>query len=1388
MTWQPGPAIHQLLCLLSNCSDATYTVSVSTASGTPPLLSTAPAAATGRSVSLALLVPIPAQTFTTAEWTDLGRRAAAAGIHTVNRLADHLDRLPSGQSIFGDWPLAQRQNALAQLESAFLDPTNTLGAIAPLPAWQALEEPGALDAYTKTLGERANQPEVQAALADASLKLDAFAELSDVDWEFDPNLFAKGAGSVIISIQGNYQATSPSFMGLQPDVDNSLGYRDYLRQQWTSMITLYEPTPPTLAQAELQLRNRLHQDFTTSDTTQKPPNEILIPILTEILEAGTGATFGFGVPAAAIPARGAATARQYLDTLVGLTKVSAQELSLRYRTDFTRPDSAAQSTAIWENLNTLLGFFRDSFQSVPDPAHADPDVLNQTIIPTLVQGKAPFFLEFDEWVQMQQPIPFENYVQIRQIFQMDYPVDVRNYLTGLAGGNAPAKAVAAFFVQALAIYDALQKGYQNFDQNEFKLALVAFNGVATPLLQLLGDPLVSTVDVSGGFAQRRATKITSLAQLNQMLTMWNVGRESIYEVGDNQGYDPTTDLPDLVCALVYLAVFGLPTLTAQAALASGNYADAIRPLGQAAYFLVGKATIATQGGWRESNGNVAWSGIPLYSAGDLPYTVDTVRKLPGYPSLQDDDSPGWGSLNQPTVVDDFASSLAPGGLHALDRAFYRLQMGDAMLDWADALYRADQPASTARARELYKGVYYLYGGIPPINPSWQAQPGGVGYFPATVNPALASQFARAELGFTQIEAGLNFFGYTDDMVPTLRYTTLKAAADAFAADAKSAERDFLNAMSQIENAIIDDIKNSAMIHRAALQVQVAQQQAKIASDQVTQAQVQVAQVNQQIQAAQQQVANHDSFFGQLGDYLSGMASLAKGATDLLSTAKDVGTQLGADTGGSGSLLGLSGDTGAMAGFAAFAVTSYITLSSMADAQSQREKQVLTLESENLPSAFAQLDIAQRSVTIAELQQQIAQSDADLAASLLAFGQDRFLSSEFWSYMAALFERTLRRYLDLGAATGWLAQRALSYEQDAPISIMSFDYFRPAYLGAGGADQLQLDLANLEARHLSGLQEMVPLKLTYSLTRDFPLQFSQLQANGTCLFQTSDAALRLAYPGMFGFRVLDVTPRLVRASATAPIRGVLVNSGVSQISLDDGTLQPSVRPADGLPISEFDIGTSDMSIFGLPGATLMQFEGSGIETIWQLVLPAAANPGGLASLADVLITVDLRAHFSYALYQTTLGQPPTSLSKLIVISAARHVPAALTDLQNKAITVARIPFDLTALGLPAQEKTRTVNNLFVVLVGAPATPAVAAQVSSATPAKNVSVSLTAGVAYSNAPPITDPQSKAPPSPLNALAGIDANQILTVTIDKSANPNFDFTRIADVILGVDYTATL
>jgi hypothetical protein len=148
------------------------------------------------------------------------------------------------------------------------------------------------------------------------------------------------------------------------------------------------------------------------------------------------------------------------------------------------------------------------------------------------------------------------------------------------------------------------------------------------------------------------------------------------------------------------------------------------------------------------------------------------------------------------------SQIFLGGayLHPVELKYMKLQLGDVLLEWADSLYRMDTPASIKRARELYKAVLLVHKHPLNLGPSWTLK--ATYMEPGHGNPLEKAQIARARLGFTQIEAGLNWFGFSDEQIPMLRYEILKAAADTLATSAKNSQNDLISSIGQLENLTI----------------------------------------------------------------------------------------------------------------------------------------------------------------------------------------------------------------------------------------------------------------------------------------------------------------------------------------------------------------------------------------------------------------------------------------------------------------------------------------------------------------------------------------------------------------------------------------------------------
>src|SRR5258708_1964363 len=757
----------------------------------------------------------------------------------------------------------------------------------------------------------------------------------------------------------------------------------------------------------------------------------------------------------------------------------------------------------------------------------------------------------------------------------------------------------------------------------------------------------------------------------------------------------------------------------------------------------------------------------LYSAGSLPYSVKPFN-LTG---VGEDTIEWWPDLRL------FIRSGLP---HRMEEKFFRLRLGNAMLEWADALYRTDDSSSKARARELYKGVLLLHNEMPPIAPSWPEEPLLVGLVPPaslvsfvnhTENPALALQKNRARLGFNQLEAGLNYFGYDDDEVPILRYRTLKDAAERFTALAKAAQTDFLAYMEKIEDAFKVGLLTGTLLKKAALHAQIAGEQTKIAEFGVGQAKEQRAQVEEAIKAKEEEISKKEDFFSQVGDFASGFKD------DLASIPSEGKSFVSSGISAEG--IGLTAGAGVMGAYALFVYGGYVSLNGMADASNKRQHDLATLRDKSLPAANALILVKQREETIARLQGQIAKADTDLAQDLITFQASRFLNTEFWLHLAGVMQRVLRRYLDLGARFAWLAERFLSYEQDRGTNIIQLDYFPLKLQGVTGADLLQLDLAELEASRVDGLKQDLPVKHTFSLARDYPFHFGRLKQTGRCTFRTEELPFQQAYPGTYGYRLKAVTIAVERVLATPPVRGLLTNQGISSFSRSDGTINASARPREAFPISEFRL-REDMRVYDLPGETLLTFEGSGLDTFWELEFPEIANTYCLDHVTHVLFTLDARAHSSIDLYKKHLASAPATAQRLVFVSALKLQPKSIDAIRGSTSTDAvGFDFDFASVGLPKKESNRTVKNLVIFVVDKEPLD-FSAVFKSTRSATSAAVSFQKGIALSNRPLLAGSPAATTLLPLDAFVEMDMLQTFNLTITKSKNPGVDFSGVTDMVV--------
>ncbi len=1387
------PEVRERLLALRHFPDRRLTLQVETDEG-HVLSTSSPITLDRPNVEVTLAVAISKAPIAGKTWAALGQYLQQARIGHLNGVVRLLSRdggIGTQAEGMANVPMLARQAMLDQMEQAFLDPTGILRQTAGhVPSLQELHDPEQAQAYADALQAHQQRPEVEFALTEMLSKTASFASLAEVDWVIDPALFeASNIGGAIDKFKKEYTNKEIGKVHLHHESNLTL-YRDYLLAIWTkyaAKIEYVETRHLTEKQALDQLQTRFHQNFSTYDDRPQNANTILIPIVNAILTAPKGKGFGFGISGGSIAAQGTRTPRAYLDYLVSLARVSPAELGLRYRLNLIRPDSEI-SSRVQENIATLQGFFGDSFQCDLEEFHVDPDIHDQPIIPDKWQGNAPFFLYYDEWLRQQEPFYPENYLDIRRVLPIELTEQARTLLAELTKGKGikPTLYVPQwkFCQDVLAVWDKLQAGHAHFYAGEYGLSLMDYQNASNLASIAMRDNVLQGLTMAPFYNQRKKLPLNGMKDLPRFMNP--TPELSVGGMGYGDTPDWTRDR--MALRLAYYALFTIPICLGDTEFALGEYEHGIFHYGQATRFEVGIARESDSAGYREFRPSN--KDIQLYSRGDKPYTVRLPH--PGAPDApasyfkeegeRQYDEPFKGIYDNPTYY--YAQEWARRIPHLSEVRYCRLRQANAMLEWADALYRRNEPTSMARARELYKGVLWLHGKTPPICPIGPLQP----MFKHHIeNPALVSQTARANRGIYQIDHRLNYYGEHDNIVPILRYRPLKDAADRTAAMARGAQQDFLHYTERVEAAMTGRLQLSTFLQKAKLQSAIADEQQAIAAHDVVVAQNQVVVVQAAIQAKKDEIAEHDSLFGQIGDAIKGATSMVKGIPD--DTKSAVGAPVvsaftGKEMVGQG-MLGLGAAGSMMTGFGIFAVVGYVTLSGMADAANQRSADLHTLMDKALPAAEAAVVARQHGVTITRYQKQIAQADVDLAQTLLAFEQNRLLNQNFWLQLAQVARRLLRRYLEMGARMTWLAERALAYEQDRALHIVRMDYFPARMQGVTGADLMQADLAELDATRIEGMKRTVPVRRTLSLAREFPLQYGQLKKTGRCAFRTEEAFFRRAYPGTAAYRIRAISTTVQQVDFTQPLRGSLINRGVSISKPQQSGEHVLVRPGESLPLSEFRL-EKDMAVYGLPNETLLTFEGSSIETFWEFGFPKAANATGLDGLVDVLMTFDLFCEYAPERYEADLAALPTSERKWILISAAQYQPAAVANLAGAAVNV-DIVFDLRRLRLlPQQEKSRKIKNVAAFMV-VPDEIDFTAKLLSVDPATSVPVTFQKGFAISSLQP--DPAlPPLPASPLNEFADMNPEQVFTLQISKPANPGVNFQRVTDVVLAIEYEGSL
>jgi hypothetical protein len=1301
-----------------------------------------------------IMIDLPEVPISQSIWSDFAKRLERSRIFRLREIAKQLVIISDSQSIFSDWDLETRHTIINEIERSYLDPKLLLKNQKFFLTFYTLRSPYNLKHINDLLKKHMSDYEAKIEKDRIIDKSEKVGNIFAVNDSLDTDKL-KGDNPELVLVYGNENETVSESPFSERDPHNLLDYRDYLRIIYTGPMTsggyLFNLN---------RLKNRFHQDFETSNTNLEAANEILIPIVKDILITQNGQVWnsesfslGFDIDPNSIKPRIAQQPREYLDYLISFSGLAAKEFGLRYRLNLERPDFVL-SSLVEENIATLQSFYRDGFQDSEEFVQLQ---VSAFVVPAKLRGKAPFFLYYEEWLQKIRPFFGENHYPIKVTFTIDKTnIDVKEIKEKLT------KDSDQLFLSLIDAEQNLIEGNKYFNRSEYKTAIEKYNLSLKSAVDAYWR-ISPTKDINSDFVLIQK-KLNEFAVLTDPLKFQDyfhihISQErrdvSPSDIGESIKSGNVRET-QFFFSIFHLIFYILPICLGDCATAMGDFPEAMLRYSGLTGIAVAMANSSDSEGY-------FWLG----HSDKNECNISDLFEHPDFEYFKYD----HGSLPYSFAIGDSGFPYFAGDciyyeniLNNLEKRFFRIRHGDAILEWADTLYRTDEPSNIARARELYKAILYLHGDQLPTNPDWNTGIYGSSF---RENPVIEAQKNRAIKALYQIDLNLNYYGENDEIVPTLRYKVLKEAADRFASRAKLSQTDFLSYMDNLEtaaeNALRDGITYSNMLKKANLQLEIADEQIKNAEYNVGQAKKQVTAIEAAIEAKRKDLEEKDSFWGEVKDF---GGEMLKSITSLKSLSS-----IGA--GGEAAIA----DAVPIAAFYYYGIKAMVTIN---EERNRVYKELKNLDDEALPAAKMLVDVRNRELRISNLNREIVQADVEVASDLLTalknFEENRFLNIELWAELSRIMKRIMRRYLELGTRYAWLAERALSFDQDREIDIIKLDYFPSAYQGILGSDLLLLDLAELDAKYLSGLKDTIPIKHTFSLFVDFPLAFAQLKKSGRCTFQTSEKLFQNAYPGFYSYRIRSVITVIQTLSGRPEVRGILRNIGVSFVSRSDGRIHKLVREPEATAISEFSL-KEDMTVYGLPDECLFAFEGSGLETQWTFEFPLNSNLYHLNDVADISVTFDLRAYYSPDLHMKHVLEMPKSIQRMILISASKQQPAELEQLKsNDGITV--LKFDMNSVGLSIKEKKRTIKNLMVLIP-------------SKEPISGKAVIYPTKISYNDFPhfefkdglAVSDQNSK-----LSKSIGLDLPQHFELHIEKGLNPNVDFSSVIDVILGVEYEGNL
>jgi hypothetical protein len=628
------------------------------------------------------------------------------------------------------------------------------------------------------------------------------------------------------------------------------------------------------------------------------------------------------------------------------------------------------------------------------------------------------------------------------------------------------------------------------------------------------------------------------------------------------------------------------------------------------------------------------------------------------------------------------------------------RLAETYLDRGDNAYRnaKDNVAAYATAKAFYENIVRTNKTINAASPLYaHAKFSGIrtrvttaldAADPSTINdnPAILTIVFDALAKLKQIEAGLNFFGFSADYAPPFSFEYLQNTARYFAQHASQTEQRYIQYKSTAENEELrrDQINQQAEVARETVVLETAGVVEAVRGFEVANASL--AYANLQVTNAQDAKTVFDNVRWELLE-LSGIEAWA-GASSV-DKSKEVKLSIKhsdyfyADSEPRNVVLRDLAEQRTL--------ISHDMEASRLDRAVASAQSYVGVAGAQVAQANARIDVALQRAAIARLQQRQAEENRD-------FLDMREFSATLWYEIAQQAKRLKQRYVDMATSVAFLMERAYNAETERGLSVIRYDYQSTPAGNLMGADMLLADIDLFTIDYVTTTKtKKVPVKTTISLTDQHPIQFDRLKRTGRCTFETAFTDFDRRHPGLYLAKIRNVEVVFVGIGGIRTIAGTLRNIGVSRFRNAAGAISARLYPADVMVLSDYEI-RQDALAFRVNPNELRLFENNGVETLWQLDLPLDANDFDYDGILDVQLTLYYDGFFDRNLEAQIRAALPASGSASRSESLKFAAPDELFYLKNQG--EADLVFDRAIF--PRNQKDLVRKNTTIKVTGKPAT--------------------------------------------------------------------------------------